>query len=214
MIPPEALHPDTIRAELAEAEQRATRAAGLEAKRKRRKWILIGAFIAGVTAVALAVALVLLFQVVGQLKQGQKRQADASKNGQALLRQVIEQGVTLTALAERLKDCTTPEGQCSQMQAKQAGTYVTNLQNSILAGQAEELRRIGQLFTAVGLTQAQVNRITSNFPTSAAAQKSSASVPGATTKTGGAPPSSTSTANCLATVNTPVLKLNGTVCPP
>lgn len=183
MIPPEAMHPDALRAELAEAEQRA----GLEAKQKRRKWILIGAFVAGATAVALAVALVLLFQVVGQLKHGQANQAMASKNGQALLKQVIEQGVTITALAERLKDCTTPEGQCSQMQAKQAGTYVMNLQNSVLAGQAEELRRIGQLFTALGLTAAQVNQITNNFPTTAAQQKVLAGVPAAVTKTGGAP---------------------------
>lgn len=228
MIPPEALHPDTIRAELAEAEQRATRAVGLEAKRKRRKWILIAVFIVAAVVVGFAIVMVVLFgkvrsqgTAIGQLQQGQAdlqqgqaNQAQASKNGQALLRQVIDQGVTMTALAERLKDCTTPEGQCSQMQAKQAGTYVMNLQNSILAGQAEELRRIGQLFTAVGLTQAQVNRITSNFPTSAAAQKSSASVPGATTKTGGAPLSSTSTADCLATINTPVLKVDGTACPP
>jgi hypothetical protein len=183
---------------------------------------LISGFIFALLIAAGAYSFIRTAQAVNAVK-GQtsviQRLTEESKGRGAevvhLLGEVHEQGVTITALAERLKDCTTPEGACSQAQAKTAGTYVTNLQNSVLAGQAEELRRIGQLFTALGLTAAQVQQITNNFPTSAAAQKALASVPPAVTKTGGAPPPSRSdTSRCLLTVNLPpILRVDGTLCP-
>jgi len=156
------LHPDIVRAEIRAAETRA----GLEAKRKRRKWILIGGFIAAVIATGLGVAVFLLFQSVGQVKaqgktiahqtdtiagqtktiqeQGaaivklQEAQTANSAQGRALIQKVVD----LTSLIASFTDPNSPA-------ARARNTTAVNAIKSVLAGQqvqnADQLRKLGEI---------------------------------------------------------------------
>jgi|SRR5215471_1558020 len=92
---PSNLSPE-IMAEINAAEERAGLKAGLEAKRKRRKWILIGAFIGAVILAGVVVVLIWLAQGQAQIKA----------QGHTLVRQnktIVDQGVTITAQTEAIR---------------------------------------------------------------------------------------------------------------
>lgn len=71
--------------------------------------------------------------------------------------------VTATAISkqgtDRLLDCTTPEGKCSQEQKRQTADAIDALNKQAAALIADMLKKVGQLARAQGVPQATVDRI-------------------------------------------------------
>lgn len=73
--------------------------------------------------------------------------------------------VTATNISQiasnRLLDCTTPEGKCSQEQKRQTAAAIDSLNKQAAALTADMLKKVGQLARAQGVPQATIDRILS-----------------------------------------------------
>lgn len=71
--------------------------------------------------------------------------------------------VTQTAIAQigtnRILDCTTPEGKCLHDLQSQSGGAIDALNQAASQGRQDLLRRLGELFQALGVPQPTVARV-------------------------------------------------------
>lgn len=73
--------------------------------------------------------------------------------------------VTTTSIAQigtnRILDCTTPEGRCLHDLQSQSGGFLTSLNQTAAQGRQDLLRKLGELFRALGVPQVVVDRVLS-----------------------------------------------------
>lgn len=82
-----------------------------------------------------------------------------TKSVAALQGQIVTATTISKQGTDRLLDCTTPEGKCSQDQKQQTAAAIDALNKQTAALIADMLKKVGQLARAQGVPQATVDRI-------------------------------------------------------